>query len=265
MLVVVGFLMIFAALSNGMLTSFCDVTVDGSQCYGALGGTVYLHLITDAEGYDQLELKKDPSGQSLGILKMKNNSSIINQTINSRSSFFINNGTFMITNIERSDAAEYQLETFKAAVNKVHRRFKLSITASGFPPQLSSECLSQGEVRVSCFSERGSPQYSWTLDGFTLDTTMAFISDITDTVILKKGIVGSLACRVNNDINTPTVTWDISPCTALWINVLVYVKCAEIFILLAVCLASYWFYRKKTCPTVQVGSRGAEGSPVDHV
>ncbi|KAK2904103.1 hypothetical protein Q8A73_010760 [Channa argus] len=34
---------------------------------------------------------------------------------------------------------------------------------------LVSECMSQGEMRVSCSSEGGdSPQYSWTLDGHTL-------------------------------------------------------------------------------------------------
>ncbi|KAL0974045.1 hypothetical protein UPYG_G00214690 [Umbra pygmaea] len=127
-----------------------------------------------------------------------------------------------VTLVEEEDG-----ETDSSADVDLGSGWSSSMQASGFPPQLYSECLSQGEVRVSCFSERDSPQYSWTLDGNTLDTTMAFLSNITDTVILKKGLVGSLACRVNNDINTPTVTWDITPCT--------------------------------------VGSRGAEGSPVDHV
>lgn len=75
-------------------------------------------------------------------------------------------------------------------------------------PQLSSE--SHGEMRVSCSSEGDSPQYSWTLDRQTLNGMKAFLSDMTDTVILKKGVVGALACTVKNHISNVTVNQEIS-------------------------------------------------------
>ncbi|XP_071267275.1 uncharacterized protein [Salvelinus alpinus] len=235
---VLGLLVISAGVSHGLETS-CDAREDGSQCYGALGGTVYLQLVTDATRY--------------------------------------------------------------APVSS---------------PQLSSECLSHGEMRVSCSSEGDGTQYSWTLDGQTLRDTETSPGEETNTITLKKGLSGNLTCTIRNYISSDTVSRRILPCPGLiyvnctssngtrvseWVNatgntlcvesttvatvtvetttvatvatvesptsktstehsaeisswagtgfnVFVYFQLAEVIILLTICLGSYCFYKKKTCP-----------------
>lgn len=87
-----------------------------------------------------------------------------------------------------------------------------SPTAPVSSPQLSSECLSHGEMRVSCSSEGDGPQYSWTLDGQTLRDTEASPGDETNTITLKKGLSGDLTCTVRNHISSDTVSKRISHC-----------------------------------------------------
>ncbi|XP_071267279.1 uncharacterized protein [Salvelinus alpinus] len=167
---VLGLLVISAGVSHGLETS-CDAREDGSQCYGALGGTVYLQLVTDATRY--------------------------------------------------------------APVSS---------------PQLSSECLSHGEMRVSCSSEGDGTQYSWTLDGQTLRDTETSPGEETNTITLKKGLSGNLTCTIRNYISSDTVSRRILPCPGTGFNVFVYFQLAEVIILLTICLGSYCFYKKKTCP-----------------
>ncbi|CAB1325229.1 unnamed protein product, partial [Coregonus sp. 'balchen'] len=78
-------------------------------------------------------------------------------------------------------------------------------------PQLSSECLSHGEMRVSCSSEGDGPQYSWNLDGQTLRDTEASSDNETNTITLKKGLSEDLTCTVRNYISSDTVGKGISP------------------------------------------------------
>ncbi|XP_035525498.1 receptor-type tyrosine-protein phosphatase S-like [Morone saxatilis] len=68
---------------------------------------------------------------------------------------------------------------------------------------LVSECLSQGETRVSCSSEGGdSPQYSWTLDGHTLtDAQLLSGNNETNNITLKPDVSGQLVCSVRNHIS----------------------------------------------------------------
>ena len=90
---------------------------------------------------------------------------------------------------------------------------------------LVSECLSQGQMRVSCSSEGGdSPQYSWTLDGLTL-TDAELLSGNTETnnITLKQHVSGTLVCSVRNDVSSVSKEEKISDCgewgheeTAVW-------------------------------------------------
>ncbi|XP_020359222.1 uncharacterized protein LOC109906001 isoform X3 [Oncorhynchus kisutch] len=166
---VFGLLVMIAGVSHGMLTSSCDAREDGCQCYGALGGTVYLQL-TDTT-VSELTFKKDPTGVTTEILRMRRNKMIIADSIKARSEFFMNNKTFRMDNTERTDSDEYLLETFHSNGSSLAtRRLHLFIEGPGF-------------------------------------------------------------------------------------NVFVYFQIAEVFILLAICLGSYCFYKKKTCPQEQL-SRG---------
>ncbi|XP_021439351.2 uncharacterized protein LOC110504834 isoform X2 [Oncorhynchus mykiss] len=291
---VLGLLVISAGVSHGLETS-CDAREDGSQCYGALGGAVYLQLVTDATRYDELSFWKGSTGAKTEIMKTKNDKWVIKYTpIEDRVHFFINNGTFRLNNTRRNDSGEYLLQEFNSAgVAQGSRGLQLFIEAPVSSPQLSSVCLSHGEMRVSCSSEGDGPQYSWTLNGQTLNDTDAPPYNMTNTITLKKDLSGDLTCIVRNNINRNTVSRRISHCPGLiyvnctlsngtkiseWVNTLcvesttvatvteaptsktstgsgfnvfVYFQLAEVFILLTICLGSYLFYKKKTCPQEQ--------------
>ncbi|XP_071002467.1 CD48 antigen-like isoform X1 [Oncorhynchus clarkii lewisi] len=249
---VLGLLVISAGVSHGLETS-CDAREDGCQCYAALGGTVYLQL-TETTAYNQYSFYKGSTGARTEILKTKNDKWVMRDTpIKDRVHFFINNGTFRLNNTIRNDSGEYLLEKLESdgRLSGIIG-LQLFIEAPVSSPQLSSECLSHGEMKVSCSSEGDGPQYSWTLDGQTVRDTETSPGEETNTTItLKKGLSGDLTCTVRNTINSDTVSRRISHCPGSGFNVFVYFQLAEVFILLTICLGSYCFYKKKTCPQEQ--------------
>nr|XP_046181179.1 T-cell surface antigen CD2-like isoform X2 [Oncorhynchus gorbuscha] len=211
---VLGLLVISAGVSHGLETS-CDAREDGSQCYGALGGTVYLQL-TDTMASHHYSFYKGSTAAKIEILKTKGTLVIRDTPIKDRLHFFINNGTFRLNNTRRNDSGEYLLEKYDSeGKSSESRELQLFIEAPVSSPQLSSECLSHGEMRVSCSSEGDGPQYSWTLDGQTLNDTDAPPDNKTNTITLKKGLSGDLTCTVRNNINRNTVSRRISHCPGL--------------------------------------------------
>ncbi|XP_005720010.1 uncharacterized protein LOC102195901 [Pundamilia nyererei] len=82
---------------------------------------------------------------------------------------------------------------------------------------LLSECLSQGEMKVSCSSEGGdSPQYSWTLDGRTLtDAELLSVNNESNIITLKQHVSGRLVCSVRNNVSKEE---RISTCCCIFIN-----------------------------------------------
>ncbi|KAF1384635.1 hypothetical protein PFLUV_G00122250 [Perca fluviatilis] len=183
---VVGLMLMLLGVSHGVGT-YCDGRPNGTQCYGALGGTVVLQLMDSA-------------------------SEIFRYTCN---------GTFRINNLSWTDGGEYTLETFDSD-GKIseQRTLQLTIQAPVSSVLLVSECLSQGEMRVSCSSEGGdSPQYSWTLDGRTL-TDAELLSGNTETnnITLKQKVSGRLVCSVRNQVSNVSEEKTISTCGFIHIN-----------------------------------------------
>ena len=99
-----------------------------------------------------------------------------------------------------------------ATLNKSNLCVCLSAPVSSV--RLASECLSQGEMSVSCSSEGGdSPQYSWTLDGHTLtDHQLLSGSNETNIITLKQDVSGLLVCSVRNHISNVSKEKNISTC-----------------------------------------------------
>ncbi|XP_072251912.1 peroxidasin homolog [Leuresthes tenuis] len=204
---VVGLLLL--TVCHGVET-YCDGRQDGAQCYGALGEAMVLQLMDDASEIPRYEWKK---GTSL-ILNGRRNS-IITNTIGSRSTFTPDNGTFRISNLNRTDSGEYTLTLFNSdGQMTASRTLQLSVQAPVSSVQLVSECLSQGQMKVSCSSEGGdSPQYSWTLDGHTLtDTELLSGSKETNIITLKQHVSGRLVCSVRNHISSVSKEQIISVC-----------------------------------------------------
>ncbi|XP_067373784.1 T-cell surface antigen CD2-like isoform X2 [Channa argus] len=195
---VVGLLVALLGVSHGVET-YCDGRQNRTQCYGALGGAVVLHLMDNAAG-KKIQWKKN----NTNIMYWNNNTFVYNE-IQDRSLFTPNNGKIRITHLSRIDGGEYKLQLFDSNGQiSALRILQLSIQAPVSSVLLVSECLSQGEIRVSCSSEGGdSPHYSWTLDGHTLtDAELLSGNNETNSITLKQQVSGNLVCSVRNQVSS---------------------------------------------------------------
>ncbi|KAJ8015328.1 hypothetical protein DPEC_G00024980, partial [Dallia pectoralis] len=89
--------------------TICDATQKSSQCFVALGGTLDLKLMNNISGCE-LQFKKNRTEGPELIFIMKNNQVSIKKPTEGRSEFFMNNGSFRLTSVERTDAGQYLLE-----------------------------------------------------------------------------------------------------------------------------------------------------------
>ncbi|CAJ1058551.1 hemicentin-1-like [Xyrichtys novacula] len=187
-------------ISSCGVETYCDGRQDGALCYGALGGTLVLHLMDNASEMFEYRLRKETTE----ILQGRQGK-IVTNPIRDRSSFTPQNGTFRINNLIRKDAGEYSLEIFDSSgLKSVSKTLQLTIQAPVSSVQLVSECLSQGEQKVSCSSGGGDgPRHSWTLDGHTLLYTQLLSGNGGSQMItLKQDLSGLLVCTVRNHISS---------------------------------------------------------------
>ncbi|XP_026186287.1 uncharacterized protein LOC113144437 [Mastacembelus armatus] len=194
---VLGVLLMVIGVSRGVQT--CDGRTNGAQCYGALGGTVVFQLMDDASGIFRFQWTKNKTR----ILRW-NRTKIVYNLIEDRSLFTPIDGTFRINNLISTDSGQYVLQIFDSNGKQSEQRtLQLTIEAPVSSVRLVSECLSQGQKKVSCSSEGGdSPQYSWTLDGHTLtDTELLSGNNETNVIVLNQDVSGRLVCSVRNHVS----------------------------------------------------------------
>ncbi|XP_039872449.1 T-cell surface antigen CD2 isoform X6 [Simochromis diagramma] len=206
----VGLLVLLVGVSYSVKT-YCDGRQDGAQCYGALRGSVDIQLMKSTSELPRYQLLKN----SLKILDVKNDQ--VNM-IGNRSTIIPSNGTFRLNNLSSNDSGNYSLKTFDSdGKSSGQRTLQLFIQAPVSSVLLLSECLSQGEMKVSCSSEEGdSPQYSWTLDGRTLtDAELLSGNNESNIITLKQHVSGRLACSVRNNVSKEE---RISTCCCIFIN-----------------------------------------------
>ncbi|XP_041846452.1 matrix-remodeling-associated protein 5 isoform X16 [Melanotaenia boesemani] len=190
--------------------TYCDGRQSGAQCYGALGGTVVFRLMDDASEIPEFAWKKETKN----IFRWIDNKIRLN-VMKDRSLFIPSNGTLRINNINRGDSGEYKLEMFDSQRRTAGTRtLQFTVQAPVSSVQLVSECLSQGEMKVSCSPNGGgSLQYSWTLDGHTLrDTELLSGNNETNVITLKQNVSGRLVCSVRNQVSSVSKEEDISTC-----------------------------------------------------
>ncbi|XP_077958312.1 neural cell adhesion molecule 2 isoform X3 [Gasterosteus aculeatus] len=193
----------------------CDGRQNGTQCFGALGGTLVLQLMDKASEIHKYEWSKNRTI----ILEGRNNAIGFNR-IENKLFFTPSNGTLRINNLIRTDGGEYKLETFGSDGKSTGSRFqKLTIQAPVSSVLLVHECLSHGE-KVSCSSGGAdSPQYSWTLDGDTLtDSQLLGGNNETNIITLKQHVSGRLVCSVRNDVSSHSKEETVSTCGFIFIN-----------------------------------------------
>ncbi|XP_069027347.1 cell surface A33 antigen-like [Embiotoca jacksoni] len=211
---VFGLLVMLLGVSHGVETH-CDGRQDGAQCYGPLGGTVVLQLMDEDSQIPKYEWRNE----STIILRGKQNE-IITNSLKDRSVFTPSNGTFRINKLSRTDSSEYTLSIFDSNGTLTSKKtLHLSIQAPVSSVLVVSECLSQGEMKVSCSSEGGdSPQYSWTLGGRALtDTELYSENKEENSITLKQHVSGRVACKVWNHVSTVSKEEDIMNCGFIYI------------------------------------------------
>ncbi|KAI9538976.1 hypothetical protein NQZ68_009053 [Dissostichus eleginoides] len=215
---VVGLLVFILGVSHGLETH-CDGRQDGAQCFGPLGGTVVLQLMDKALTTERYKLYK--SSNKTTIILFVINNTILQNNITIRSSFNPSDGTFRLNNLSRNDSAEYKFEISDGIKIKEKRSLRLTIQAPVSSVRLASECLSQGEKRVSCSSGGGdSPQYSWTLGGRSLTDTelLSVNSTETNSITLRQHVSGAVACSVRNNVSQVSKKEEVSNCGFIFIN-----------------------------------------------
>ncbi|KAM6923977.1 hepatic and glial cell adhesion molecule-like [Xenentodon cancila] len=194
----------------------CDGRQDGVQCFGALGGTLVLQLMDNDTEINRYQWKKEET-----VILHGRKNKIIHNTLENRSVFIPSNGTFLINNLIRTDSGQYTLNIFGSDGRKTgYKTLQLVVEAPVSSVLLVSECLSEGQMKVSCSSDGGdSPQYSWTLDGHTL-TDSELLSGAADTniIILKQNVSGRLVCSVRNHISRVSNETILTTCGFIFIN-----------------------------------------------
>ncbi|XP_047208871.1 hemicentin-1-like isoform X3 [Girardinichthys multiradiatus] len=220
----------------------CDGRQDETQCYGALGGAVDLMLVDNVSEIPRFNWRKNSSI----ILRWRN--SIVYNTKESRFLFFPSNGTVRISNLIRTDSGEYKLELNDKDGKVTGRRtLQLYVQAPVSSVQLVSECLSQGQMKVSCLSEeRDSPQYSWTLDGHILtDSELLSKNYENNIIVLRQNISGHLICSVRNQVSYSFNQMNISGCGLS--HLLILGLRATVVILPLIGMSLYFTWRRKKC------------------
>ncbi|XP_014846714.1 PREDICTED: uncharacterized protein LOC106920302 [Poecilia mexicana] len=212
---VVGLLIVLLEVSHAAET-YCDARQKGAQCYGALGGAVAFKLMDETSEKHRFNLNKEASvtNESNQIILIVKSNVIISNTMSSRSVFILNNGTFKINNLSRSDGGKYTLEIFGSdRKRKENRTLQLHVQAPVSSVRMISECVAQ-LLKVSCLSEGGdSPQYSWFLNGQpTGDTEIVNRNPVNNIIILKQNMSGYLTCSVWNKISRVSEERRISLC-----------------------------------------------------
>eukprot|EP00066_Takifugu_rubripes_P019701 XP_011608967.1 PREDICTED: uncharacterized protein LOC105417366 [Takifugu rubripes] len=205
---VMGLLLMLVRVSLGVETS-CDGRQDKTQCYGALGGTLVLQLMDKVP-----EILSFTWWNSTGMILNRIGNGPVTNKLSTRSEFISHNGTLRMNSLSRTDGGEYKFVIFDedGEITAVQTQ-QLNIQAPVSTVRLTSECLSQGEKRMSCSSDGDIPQYSWTLDGDTLtDDQLLSGNNETNEIILKQTVSGRLVCLVRNHVSEASVTEMISTC-----------------------------------------------------
>ncbi|MEQ2252732.1 hypothetical protein ILYODFUR_024785, partial [Ilyodon furcidens] len=212
---VVVWLLVLLGVSHGVKT-YCDGRKGGAQCFGLLGGTVLLRLMDNTSHIPKYKWKYNRST----ILK-NIRTPPPPYTLQSRYLYIPSNGTLSITNLSRSDSGEYTLETFDSdGRNSGTQTLQLTVEAPVTFAQMIHECLSQGQMKVSCLSEGGdSPLYSWTLDGHILtDSELFSRNNDANVIVLRQNISGRLVCSARNQVSSFFKEIQISTCGFIFIN-----------------------------------------------
>ncbi|XP_061092788.1 uncharacterized protein LOC133125087 [Conger conger] len=182
-----------------------------AQYYGALGQSAYVHLRNTSVDHSGFELQVFFKCEDIFTYRQRNKKTNFHS---GRNGLLLKNGTLRLDNLTKNHSGVYSIEEFSNGRSTGTRKITLTIQAPVSPPELSQLCQPHGEMRAWCSSTGEAPQYSWTLNDRPLDGGVAFLSNETQTVILKRDIPGSITCIVSNHVSKESTTQKLLTCPA---------------------------------------------------
>ncbi|GAA6235853.1 uncharacterized protein LOC118319263 [Lates japonicus] len=133
----------------------CSHTQNTTLCSVPPGEPVFVQVINNASNHQVRCNKQLPSGSMKVFVLMKEKVTIY-EPFRNRTEFFINNGTFKMTNLERNDSGQYIIEVFDSnGVFVKEMNIQLNVQEQAFP-LLIPVCAGAGAllllmlVLVSC-------------------------------------------------------------------------------------------------------------------
>ncbi|XP_051505347.1 uncharacterized protein LOC127412760 isoform X9 [Myxocyprinus asiaticus] len=177
-------------------------------CYTALGHKLYLQMVLDTHNV-VLEFKKGTDSEADPVFTVKKDKlreGIKYESFRSRSEFIFNNGTLIINSVIRSDSGTYRLEIYNSVGEQTYtNNLQVIVEAPIGSVEVSINCSSSGEKRVSCSSEGDQLIFNWTLNGQKLE-------DGNNTIHLDEETSGNITCTVKNHVSHGQNTTSVNRC-----------------------------------------------------
>ncbi|XP_052005471.1 hepatocyte cell adhesion molecule-like isoform X6 [Xyrauchen texanus] len=222
-------------------------------CYASLGHKLNLQMVTDARD-QKLELHKElNSNTKMRVFRVKNNK-IMNkhEAISDRSEFIFNNGTLIINSVIRSDSGTYRLQIYTPDGTQTHAvNLQVIVEAPIGSVEVSINCSSSGEKRVSCSSEGDQLIFSWTLNGQELE-------DGNNIIHLDEETSGSITCTVKNSVSHGQNTTSVDRCPVERSVFVVFVVVWSLEMMLLLTLLGGFHIYIKYCRTHTSGRKQEE-------
>ncbi|XP_071317339.1 hepatic and glial cell adhesion molecule-like isoform X3 [Trachinotus anak] len=249
--------LVTTALAKGAMECKLSEATGAQLCLGALGKPLIFYLPTGTN--KQSVLTKDTHI----ILKVTNNTGVINSKYSDRSAFFTN-GTFKLETVTKEDSGDYLLETHRLTDGVLlHKNnINLQIQAPVSEPAVSQMCLSPEQMKVSCSSEGDRVEFILTLDSNLLIQTRAGNTDkqltagvSNVTIILHGQLTGVLTCNVRNNVSREETFIHLTSCKGspsllCLVTAAVTASIASLLLLLVLFLGITHFSKKTRPKTV---------------
>ncbi|KAG7244865.1 hypothetical protein INR49_028074, partial [Caranx melampygus] len=103
------FLVMLAGVTH-VAEATCNFTLNTSVCSVTVGESLYIPVISNAHGH-QVWCNKVLLNETIKVFNLKKKL-VIYEPFKNRAEFFINNGTFVMSNMKMNDSGQYILEAF---------------------------------------------------------------------------------------------------------------------------------------------------------
>ncbi|TRY91345.1 hypothetical protein DNTS_030146, partial [Danionella cerebrum] len=199
-------------VSSGLeaLEVSCHFKNDSSvPCYAALGHKLKLQIPLDK----QYNITESITKTSQSFCKFHHSTLYKDQcNLYEDRDVFLTNGTLIINTVKKEDEGAFTVRLEDPEGKTIDKNFTVIVEAPIGSVNVTITYSSNGSKTATCFSERDSRLFSWTLNGNPLNDSL--LRDGNQSVQLDEKTNGNITCRVKNNINSEEKTEFIKPCPA---------------------------------------------------